>query len=352
MPSRWTVATGPILRARPVRIRLLRVTNLQDDVGLNSPPTSRRVSTDPQRPRTGPLPANDQYLSSFQLDSIRDRVKERITSLSSAATLSLAELGDRLNRVTGYEHIEQLKHKVVETEASIIAKRQAARDTKAAYEMAVTRRSNSQRDVNDLLQRKSSWTDSDVGRFTALVREDHLYEQEEVDAKAQVEVAEAKVESEFNELMRTILNRYHEEQIWSDKIRSASTYGSLLALGVNIGVFILAILVVEPWKRRRLAETFEKRIEQLSLENREMLGKGMHELAKHFEKQELVLAELSGASVQTIPVDREVSMLVSDDPKPSVEKTAKTARDRDLWVAGAVGALGGGILTILLSYLR
>ena len=221
--------------------------------------------------------------------------------------------------------------------------------------MAVARRSQSQREVNDLLQRKSSWTNSDVSRFTDLVREDHLYEQEEASAKAQVAVAEAEVETEFNELMRTILNRYHEEQVWSDKIRSASTYGSLLALGVNICVFILAIIVVEPWKRRRLAQTFERRIEQLSLENREMLGKGMSDLAEHFAKQELVLARIASASTHHNFGDHDAKAQESEaaaDPTLSIGKTAKTARDRDLWIAGTVGALSGGILTIMVGFFR
>ena len=108
--------------------------------------------------------------------------------------------------------------------------RQTAQQAKAAYEEAVVRRSNSQREVNDLLQRKSTWSDGDVGRFTSLVRQDHLYEQEELRAKSAVNVSEDAVEREFSRLLRIILARYHEEQVWSDKIRSASTYGSLAAL--------------------------------------------------------------------------------------------------------------------------
>jgi len=236
---------------------------------------------------------------------------------------------------------------LIGSEAAIAAKRQASRDAKAAYEAAVTRRSNSQRAVNDFLQRKSKWTDADVTRFPALVREDHLHEQAEAGAKSQVALTEAEVEAGFNELMRTILNRYHEEQVWSDKIRSASTYGSLLALGVNIAVFFLAIVVVEPWKRRRLAQTFEQRIEELSLENRDVLGRGMDNLMEYFEKQEQVLMQLS-ATLRETPVE------VTDNEglvySSAIERTAKTARDRELWIAGAVGALVGGVVTLLLGY--
>jgi hypothetical protein len=61
-------------------------------------------------------------------------------------------------------------------------------------------------------------------------------------------------------LMKSILHRYHEEQVWSDKIRSVSTYGSLIVLVVNLVVFLGAIAVVEPWKRRRLVKGLEDRV--------------------------------------------------------------------------------------------
>jgi sensitive to high expression protein 9 len=92
-----------------------------------------------------------------------------------------------------------------------------------------------------------------------LVREDHSYEQAEARAKEAAKAADGDVERELKELLRSILARYHEEQVWSDKIRSASTYGSMAALALNLLVFILATLVVEPWKRRRLAHTRSRR---------------------------------------------------------------------------------------------
>ena len=140
------------------------------------------------------------------------------------------------------------------------------------------KRSNSQREVNELLQRKHTWTDTDVGKFTMLVREDHSYEQGEARAKEAAKAADGEVERELNELLRSILARYHEEQVWSDKIRSASTYGSIAALALNLLVFIMATLVVEPWKRRRLAHTFEKKVEELSEETKDMLEKEIVQL--------------------------------------------------------------------------
>lgn len=59
--------------------------------------------------------------------------------------------------------------------------------------------------------------------------------------------------------MRAILNRYHEEQVWSDKIRSLSTYGSLGITGANVFLFLLAVVLVEPWRRKRLVDKLEIR---------------------------------------------------------------------------------------------
>ncbi|KAJ3516596.1 hypothetical protein NLJ89_g1027 [Agrocybe chaxingu] len=242
-------------------------------------------------------------LSSYDLDLVKNRIREwteqatiairnRADDFTANTKTTFSQLGAHLNKVTGYEDIEALKRGVVEQEERINAVRQAARKAKTAYEEAVVQRSNSQREVNDLLQRKSMWADSDVGRFTSLVRQDHLYEQEEARAKAAVDETEDAVEKEFSQLMRTILARYHEEQVWSDKIRSASTYGSLAALGLNLFVFILAIVIVEPWKRRRLAQTFERKIEELSEENEARLDASMKGIGSQIARQETLLEDL------------------------------------------------------------
>ena len=116
-----------------------------------------------------------------------------------------------------------------------------------------------------------------------LVREDHSYEQAEARAKEAAKTADGDVERELTELLRSILARYHEEQVWSDKIRSASTYGSMTALALNLFVFIMATLVVEPWKRRKLAHTFEKKVEELSEETRDLLEKQIHHLENRLD---------------------------------------------------------------------
>lgn len=138
--------------------------------------------------------------------------------------------------------------------------REDAKTAKEEYERAVTTRSTSQSDVNSLLERKHIWSDEDVSRFTQLVRSDHTSNQAVSTTSLTLRETELAVDKAFSDLMQAILQRYHEEQVWSDKIRNLSTYANLVGLLINLVVFVGAIAFVEPWKRRRLVERLEERI--------------------------------------------------------------------------------------------
>ncbi|KAH0832202.1 Mdm33 family-domain-containing protein [Lanmaoa asiatica] len=274
-------------------------------------PTSENIST--IEPHTaGPVPGRTRAQSSLnspppiKVEALRGRLRDwgalagsslrrRADQFSKRATTAFSHLGLHLNRVTGYEEIDALKRQVVEQ--GMILQLSAISDgnqrkAKTTYDDAVLQRSISQRQVNDLLQRKSSWTDTDVNHFTSLVRSDHSLEQEEACTKARVAETEDAVDREFSELMRVILARYHEEQVWSDKIRSASTYGSLAVLGINLVVFIMAIVVVEPWKRKRLAQTFEQKVEGMGAETKTLMNASTARLEERLTGHEKLLTEL------------------------------------------------------------
>ncbi|QRW20307.1 Sensitive to high expression protein [Rhizoctonia solani] len=193
------------------------------------PQTDSSISQKPNDLSQPPPPQLSEKLSSDakkagqSLAMWKDATLSLLRSRGAEAATQLNALGGKLNKVTGYDEIEALKRKVVEREETISALRASARKAKVDYADAVSTRANRQRQVNDLLQRKSTWTDGDVIAFTKLVREDHASAAAELEAKANLERAEAAVDAEFGRLMRAILDRYHEEQVWSDKIRSVST---------------------------------------------------------------------------------------------------------------------------------
>ena len=114
--------------------------------------------------------------------------------------------------------------------------------------------------MNELLQRKHAWTPNDLERFTELYRSDHANEQSETAAQETLLTTERRAEEAAAKLSASILARYHEEQIWSDKIRRMSTWGTWGLMGVNVLLFLVFQIGVEPWRRKRLVKGFEEKV--------------------------------------------------------------------------------------------
>lgn len=102
---------------------------------------------------------------------------------------------------------------------------------------------------------------------------------------------ELAVDKAFTDLTSAILQRYHEEQVWSDKIRSVSTWANVIGLIFNFLIFVVAIAIVEPWKRRRLVERVEERMTSLV----DRLDLKVQDVARMLE------TEMAKGSVEDVP---------------------------------------------------
>ncbi|SCU88563.1 LAMI_0D10550g1_1 [Lachancea mirantina] len=170
-----------------------------------------------------------------------------------------------LNDVTGYSAIQKLRKSIESMESQLTATKGRVKESKGEYDTAIAARSQSQRELNELLQRKNAWTPQDLEQFTQLYKDDAVNLQRQEDAKQRLAASEQQEDELSNDLYRAILTRYHEEQIWSDKIRRTSSWGTFILMGVNIVLFLVFQLLLEPWKRRRLVGSFEDKV-QLALE--------------------------------------------------------------------------------------
>ncbi|KAL8850017.1 MAG: hypothetical protein Q9221_005034 [Calogaya cf. arnoldii] len=175
---------------------------------------------------------------------------------------SLLHATQHLNTLTGYSGIESLKASIAAQESRLQAARDALVSARTAYSAAIKQRSTSQREVNELLQRKHMWSPADLERFTELYRSDHANELNENKAHETLVKAEKDAEEAGAKLSESILARYHEEQIWSDKIRRMSTWGTWGLMGVNVLLFLVFQIGVEPWRRRRLVKGFEEKVQE------------------------------------------------------------------------------------------
>jgi hypothetical protein len=166
---------------------------------------------------------------------------------------------------------------------------------KKRYELAIATRSSTQRSINELLQRKHLWTGEDVTQFTELYRLEHEHAKEEDTAKEHYHYKEKQMDREYMALARSIMERYHDEQLWSDKIRSVSTYGTWALMVLNLMLFVAVQTVFEPRKRKRLTDRFEELLVDKVAEQEEKFGQVAQTMAETDQvlvQQQQILVEL------------------------------------------------------------
>ncbi|KAH9821482.1 Mdm33 family-domain-containing protein [Melampsora americana] len=230
--------------------------------------------------------------SNKNLHPLQTLIKTQLKFKKQQLSNEISSLPNKLSKLTGYGEIDELKSIVSKKEIDLKLSRKNANEMKRLYNRAAETRSESVREVNDLLARKASWSDDDLARFTTLVRTDHSNEQEELKAKTLLDEAEAKVDQEFTSLMQAILSRYHEEQVWSDKIRSLSTTFSLSITLINVLVFLAAIVLVEPYKRAKVIEGVENRMIARDEAKTDLMDEALKEVSKQLQETDFKLLSL------------------------------------------------------------
>lgn len=172
------------------------------------------------------------------------------------------QMSQLLNRATGYEIVEGLRDRVLQSQREYAQLREALLTARASHGKAIEERSRCQKELNGLLQRKPSWTVEDVSRFTELYRREIALEAEEATAKTAHEQLEGQMDQAHAALIGSLCDRYQEEQVWSDKIRRASTMGTFALMLGNLALFAILQVWVEPAKRRRFVHEFEQVLER------------------------------------------------------------------------------------------
>ena len=117
------------------------------------------------------------------------------------------------------------------------------------------------------------------------------------------------------------------------------------ALALNLFVFLTAIVFVEPWKRKRLAQTFEKKTEELSAETRALVTDGIGEVKQELHEQVRVLTAMAELALkQEAMRERQQAVEVVKPSKPS-----GGFLDRAIISGVAAGAVTATIISMFLN---
>lgn len=217
------------------------------------------LSSDPAVPNPTITPEDE--LPSLT-ESRRDRISAAIQGFMDNMFRAATEASNWASNATGtsYRGIERLKAQNAELEAELARAREGLGTKRKEYQSVVQRRLQTQREVNTLLARKDGWTPGDLERFTSLYRDDHTLDSSVAKAGEELAAAERHAEKIRERLISGILGRYHEEQIWSDRIRRLSTWGTWGLMGVNVLLFLAFQFGAEPWRRKKLVKGFEDKV--------------------------------------------------------------------------------------------
>ncbi|KAH8681176.1 Mdm33 family-domain-containing protein [Xylariales sp. PMI_506] len=256
--------------------------------GSPAPDAAASPSPDPiaDADPASPLPS--------QAESRRSALSARFNEFMDRAQSSLFVASQRINDLTGYSGIEALKEQIATLETSLADAQAALHAARSAYKTKVADRAATQREVTTLLARQKTWTPADFERFTTLYRSDYELEVEVADRARQLEEAEREAERLSRELSTGILARYHEEQIWSDKIRRMSTWGTWGLMGVNVLLFLVFQFGAEPWRRARLVKGFEDKVHEALEKHRQ------HDRAIREEERAATAAAATAAVAETL----------------------------------------------------
>ncbi|KAL2875775.1 sensitivity to high expression protein she9 [Colletotrichum sp. CLE4] len=222
-----------------------------DNDTTTSPSSSSPKPDTPKQPSSNPDdPLPDTATKIYT--ALPPALSEKLSHLLDTAQTRLLTASTTLNTLTGYSPIEEIKRQNTLLETRLAEAQDLVRTSRLTYKTTNAKRATTQREVTTLLARKEMWSPIDLERFTQLYRQDHSLEQEVSAAAEALTDAEHAEQALGQQLNAGILKRYHEEQIWSDRIRRASTWGTWGLMGVNVLLFIVLQFVAEPWKRRRL----------------------------------------------------------------------------------------------------
>ncbi|KAK4544910.1 hypothetical protein LTR36_003815 [Oleoguttula mirabilis] len=175
--------------------------------------------------------------------------------------------GHHINAYTGtdYSGIESLRKGITDQEQKVKSSHSTVDTAKTSHQESYVKQGAAQKEIVSLLERKASWSPTDLDRYMSLVRSEHLNDQAVQAAKDSLANAERELEDARAELERLERKQYHEEQIWSDTIRRNSTWVTFGLMGFNIILLLAQILFFEPYRRRKIVREVKVALDEKTM---------------------------------------------------------------------------------------
>ncbi|KAJ3064379.1 sensitivity to high expression protein she9 [Podochytrium sp. JEL0797] len=188
--------------------------------------------------------------SSNTSPNVSDASRALVVGLQTLHAQYAPHISRFLNASTGYDLVAERKRRVEEKDADLKDAMRVLEANKINYEQAIDDRRRLQKELNSLLQRKDSWVDEDIHRFTVLYRKELSLETAETTTKQEYKKSSDAYDATHQEYLNQIRERYIDEQLYSDKIRSASTWWTVGLISVHLAIFLM-VSIRDPFVKKR-----------------------------------------------------------------------------------------------------
>lgn len=161
---------------------------------------------------------------------------------------------DVWNEHSGAYEISKLKELVNNSSIQFDKQQRLVNDARKAVDHALTAWEQSQIKHTQLMQVRDKWTPAQALEFAKLLEKEVQVRSELEHAKkdlAEKEIQQSKLQIEY---MNNLRIRYHEEQIWQDKWRILSTYGTWGLIGLNTVVFLISQCLFQLRETKRMKD--------------------------------------------------------------------------------------------------
>lgn len=215
---------------------------------------------------------------------------------SSRYSLASAERGapssllqkvlDTISESSGESELKILKQQVHAISRTFDDATQQVTQVRAQTAALQTKYEDLQKEHLQLIMRRDSWSEPDIRRFADITSSEMLTKRELDASRLRLKDCEVLQETTKKEYMDTVRKRYHEEQLWQDKWRVISTYGTWALIGINSMVFIISQYLQkhrEDERIRRFSQLMEEKFHELA-------SSQPYSSASHDEKTTMMIA--------------------------------------------------------------
>jgi hypothetical protein len=156
---------------------------------------------------------------------------------------------------SGTKEILQLKEKVNASSLKFDEKQRLVVEARSSLDVALKAWEDSQSQHTQLLQVRDKWTPTQAQEFAAVVQTEVQVRNDLQYAKKNLSEQEGQQASTQVEYMNDLRRRYHEEQIWQDKWRIMSTFGTWGLIVLNSIVFLISQYLYRMRETKRIKDT-------------------------------------------------------------------------------------------------